>query len=323
MSRMNLCTDDDIAFGPVPSRRLGQSLGINNIPRKSCSYSCVYCQVGVTLHPTVERRAFYTPTQIVSAVRTRLEALARHGEHVDYLSFVPDGEPTLDSNLHTIITLLKPLGVPVAVISNASLIWDAQVREALALADLVSLKVDSADEASWRRINQPYAALTLVDILDSIRQFAHRYRGTLLTETMLVEGHNDSRAAIEQTARFIGELTPATAYVAIPTRPPAVPGIRPASAASLVLAHETFQAVGLHTELLVAEQPGEFGFTGDVTADILRTAMVHPLSDVAVQNLLDKAGAGPECLAGLLEEGLLTQVQYAGKPFYVRTWRTT
>lgn len=318
---MPAATGSDIAFGPVPSRRLGQSLGINNIPRKSCSYNCVYCQVGVTLHPTVERRAFYAPQQIVAAVRDRLAALAQHGERVDYLSFVPDGEPTLDSNLHTTIAQLKPLGVPVAVISNASLICDVQVRASLALADLVSLKVDSTDEDSWRRINQPCADLVLADILDGIRQFAHDYRGTLITETMLVEGLNDSTAAIAQTADFIRELNPAMAYIAIPTRPPANASIRPASADTLVFAHETFHNLGIPVELLLNEVPGEFGYTGDVAADMLRTAMVHPLSAEAVQNLLDKAGAGPECLAALLAQGLLAQVQHAGKPFYVRTWK--
>jgi len=99
-------------FGPVPSRRLGRSLGINNIPPKICSYSCVYCQLGRTLRMEIERRAFYEPEELIRAVRERVEELREGGERIDYLTFVPDGEPTLDSNLGEEIAALKDLGIP-------------------------------------------------------------------------------------------------------------------------------------------------------------------------------------------------------------------
>ncbi len=125
----------DIVFGPVPSRRLGRSLGINNIPPKHCSYSCIYCQVGPTAVPEIVPRAFYSPEEIVRQVARRLETARAQGEAVDYLTFVPDGEPTLDAHLAVAIDALKPLGLPVAVISNASLIWRPEVREILTHAD--------------------------------------------------------------------------------------------------------------------------------------------------------------------------------------------
>lgn len=109
----------DLVFGPIPSRRLGQSLGINNIPPKTCSYSCVYCQVGRTTRSRVARRAFFDPDAIVEAVSERVEAVRTAGGRVDYLTFVPDGEPTLDANLGHEIEALAPLGVPVAVIPTA------------------------------------------------------------------------------------------------------------------------------------------------------------------------------------------------------------
>ena len=107
-----------ITFGPVPSRRLGRSLGINNIPPKVCSYSCVYCQVGKTLQMETEPRDFYRPEEIQMEVTGRLDALYVKGETVDYLTIVPDGEPTLDRNLGKTIELLRPLGSKIAVISN-------------------------------------------------------------------------------------------------------------------------------------------------------------------------------------------------------------
>ena len=124
-------------FGPVPSRRLGRSLGINNIPPKICSYSCVYCQLGRSLKMTSQRRAFYAPEALFAEVEQKLAALQRSHELVDYLTIVPDGEPTLDLNLGKLIKLLKTLGIRIAVITNASLLDDPGVREDLEQADWV------------------------------------------------------------------------------------------------------------------------------------------------------------------------------------------
>ena len=147
-----------ISFGPVPSRRLGQSLGINNIPGdKICTYACIYCQVGATRHYTLERQSFYSPEQIFSAVE---EHLGKLQAMPDYLTFVPNGEPTLDIHLKESISRLKQIGIPIAVITNGSLLADAEVRDALSPADWVSVKVDANDETVWKKINRPHPRLT-------------------------------------------------------------------------------------------------------------------------------------------------------------------
>ena len=148
-----------IAFGPVPSRRLGRSLGINNIPPKVCTYSCVYCQVGKTSRMQVDRMPFYDPEKIYMAVRTQVAKARQKGESVDYLTFVPDGEPTLDVNLGNEIELLKSLGLKIAVITNGALAWRKDVKADLAKADWVSYKIDSTSEKIWRRINRPQRTL--------------------------------------------------------------------------------------------------------------------------------------------------------------------
>ena len=127
-----------IAFGPVPSRRLGRSLGINNIPPKVCTYSCVYCQLGRTIKMKVERGAFYEPDEILQDVHDKVEKAREAGEVIDYLTFVPDGEPTLDINFGREIELLRPLGIKIAVITNSSLIWREDVREALMKAERIA-----------------------------------------------------------------------------------------------------------------------------------------------------------------------------------------
>jgi wyosine [tRNA(Phe)-imidazoG37] synthetase (radical SAM superfamily) len=192
-----------ITFGPVPSRRLGRSLGINNIPPKACSYSCVYCQVGPTRDPEITPRALYAPQEILRSVAERLEALAQRGERVDWLTFVPDGEPTLDANLGEAIDRLRAFGIPIAVISNASLAWRDDVRAALAKADWLSLKVDATDPAVWRQVNRPCPALSLDAILDGIARLASDYRGTLTTETMLVAGVNDTAESVGGVAEYL------------------------------------------------------------------------------------------------------------------------
>ena len=208
-----------ITFGPVPSRRLGRSLGINNVPPKSCSYSCVYCQVGPTRKPEISPRDFYPPAAIEREVLERVAAARRANEVIDYLTFVPDGEPTLDANLGEAIDRLKPSGIAIAVISNGSLLWREEARAALNKADWVSVKVDTVNEAIWRRLNRPPPELQLDVLMQGIRDFSRDYRGCLTTETMLVDGVNDSPDSVKAVGRFLAEIAPAKSYLAIPIRP--------------------------------------------------------------------------------------------------------
>ena len=181
-----------ISFGPVPSRRLGKSLGINNIiSPKNCSYGCVYCQVGKTMKKSIKRESFFEPEVIFEKVRQHLGQLSKENQP-DYLTFVSNGEPALDLNLGKSILLLKKLGFPVAVITNASLLFDESVREDLFKADWVSLKMDAADNDTWQKVNRPDPKLDFKKHLENIKLFSSRYKGLLCTETMIIKGLNDS-----------------------------------------------------------------------------------------------------------------------------------
>ncbi|MCU0841743.1 MAG: radical SAM protein [Thiobacillaceae bacterium] len=307
-----------IAFGPVPSRRLGRSLGINNIPPKHCSYACVYCQVGPTPSPEITPRPFHAPEEIRRQVGERLDAARAQGEAVDWLTFVPDGEPTLDSRLGAAIDALRDLGPPIAVISNASLIWREEVRAALGRADWVSLKVDSTEDAAWRRINRPHAALELGRVLDGMRAFAGTYAGTLVSETMLIEGVNDGEAAIADLGHFLAEVGFARAYLAVPTRPPAVAGVHGPDAAVVMRAHQRLAAMGMALELLTGSEGEDFAHVGDLARELLALTAVHPLRESALMALVEKAGGGLDTVADLLDSGALRRVVHAGEWFYVR-----
>ncbi len=307
-----------LAFGPVPSRRLGRSLGINNIPPKFCSYSCVYCQVGRTPEREIEPRTFYQPEEIQRAVVAQVEAAHRAGEKIDYLTFVPDGEPTLDLHLGETIDLLRPLGFKIAVISNSSLVWREDVQNRLSKVDWVSLKVDAVDEVIWRQINRPHDDLQLSNILKGIEHFTRQYGGELMTETMLAEGINDSQASIAAVTEFLAKIKPHKAYLSIPTRPPAEAGIRAPSEEVINRAYQVLQAKLAAVEYLIGYEGDSFAFTGNVEKDLLSITAVHPMREDAVKVLLAKAGVGWDVVQRLLAEHMLKQVDFAGERFYVR-----
>jgi wyosine [tRNA(Phe)-imidazoG37] synthetase (radical SAM superfamily) len=312
-----------ITFGPVPSRRLGRSLGINNIPPKACSYSCVYCQVGPTRLPEVIPRAFYPPDKIHRSVAERLEVLAQCGEPVGWLTFVPDGEPTLDSNLGEVIDRLRPFEIPIAVISNASLAWREDVRAALAKADWLSLKVDATDPTVWRRVNRPHPELGLDRILDGIERMASDYCGTLTTETMLLAGVNDTDESVGSVAEYLGRLVPAVAHLAVPTRPPAESYVRPPDETALVRAYELFRARVPRVEYLIGDEGSAFAAAGPAESELLAITAVHPLREEALRSLLANARAQWPVVERLLAAGALRRVEYQGQRFYVRTLQST
>jgi wyosine [tRNA(Phe)-imidazoG37] synthetase (radical SAM superfamily) len=318
---LNTQPEHHIAFGPVPSRRLGQSLGINNITAKACSYTCVYCQVGPTTEKIIEPRAFFTPDAIHAAVAERVQRLRERGLPVDYLTFVPDGEPTLDRRLGESIASLRDLGIPIALITNGTLLWRSEVRQRLAGADLVSIKVDSVHEDAWRRINLPHRELSLTRVLDGIRRFAAGFAGDLITDTMLIAGINDDPASLTDTADFLAGVGPRTAYIAVPTRPTTVRTVRAPAEADLVRAYHLFTERLPSVELLTGQEVGEFAYTGDARTDLLATTAVHPMRESAVRKLLQEDRADWVLVEELLNEGLLKSVEYRGERHFLRPIR--
>lgn len=313
-----ITTEFRYAFGPVPSRRLGTSLGINNIPAKTCSYSCLYCQAGRTDLMRAQRTGFYEPAAIITEVASRLERADALGIRVDYVTFVPDGEPTLDSNLGETIGLLKSLGVRVAVITNGSLLWRPEVRADLASADFVSLKIDALRENTWHRINRPHGALRLDSVLDGILDFAAEFRGTITTETMLMAGINDSRGELEAIGGFLRQVHPSKAYLGLPTRPPSEGPAALTDEAGLNQAYQTLAGLYCPVEYLIGYEGNAFASTGDVERDILDITAVHPMRKEAILSLLERTSAPESTLDQLVRRGEISVTVYRGHTYYVR-----
>ncbi len=305
-------------FGPVPSRRLGRSLGINNIPPKICSYACVYCQLGRTLKMQLNRMEFYKFNDIIKEVLNKVAEAKTKKEPIDYLSFVPDGEPTLDANLGKEIDMLKFLGIKIAVISNASLIANSSVRDDLAKADWVSLKVDAVSEEHWRQIDRPHGALKLKDILKGISTFSSMFKGTLVTETMLIKDVNDNQNEIKKIASYLMDINPSIAYIAIPTRPPAEKWVKPAREYSINNAYQMFTEKLDNVEYLLGYEGNAFAFTNNAEDDLLSITSVHPMREDAINEFLLKSNTDAYLIKRLIIEGKLVETEYNGKKFYTR-----
>ena len=308
-----------IIFGPVPSRRLGRSLGINNIPAKVCSYSCVYCQLGRTIKTCIERRAFYDPEQIFKNVKERIGEAKAKDEKIDYLTFVPDGEPTLDVNLGREMELLKALNRPIAILTNASLLWRADVKDDLLKADLVSVKIDAISEKNWRKINRPHKSLKIDEILNGIIEFSGEFKGKLITETMLIDGL-DYSDELEKTADFLSKIRPHKAYIAVPTRPPAERWVKPADERVINRAFQLFsRKLGDDVvEYLIGYEGNAFAFTGNLEEDLLSITSVHPMREEGVKELLKKANASWGVVKNLLDKGKIIELEYEDHKYYMR-----
>lgn len=308
-----------IIFGPVPSRRLGQSVGINNIPPKACSYSCAYCQIGRTDKMQIKRSEFYKPEEIFRQTKEKMTELNRENEHVDYLTFVPDGEPTLDKNLGVEIDMLKQFGIKIAVITNASLLWMDDVRKDLMKADWVSVKVDAVQDNIWRKIDRPQGSLSISKIMQGTIDFAKEFKGTLVTETMLVDGINDSKECLHGISKHILHLNPSKSYLLVPTRPPAEAVVRKPSIESIRNAYDIMhKELGIEVECITGDEGDSFYFTDKITDDLLSITSVHPIREDVIGKILEDRKLDRSIIDNLIEKELIKTYIFEGKKFYRR-----
>jgi wyosine [tRNA(Phe)-imidazoG37] synthetase (radical SAM superfamily) len=222
---------NSIIYGPVPSWRLGRSLGIDLLStrEKTCSFDCVYCQLGKTVHPEVERKEFVSLDSLGRELKTA------EGIAADYATFSGMGEPSLASNLGEAIKLVKSaLKLPVAVLTNSSLIPREDVRRELALADVVVAKVDAPTEELFRKINRPIRSQTLAEILKALQLFRETYHGKLAIQMMFFGANRGYAADMAKTA---GPLSPDEVQINTPLRPC---GVTPLSAEEVAAIEREF-----------------------------------------------------------------------------------
>jgi wyosine [tRNA(Phe)-imidazoG37] synthetase (radical SAM superfamily) len=205
-------------FGPVFSRRLGKSLGVDLVPFKTCTYDCIYCQLGRTTHKTLERQAFFPAAAVLREVEVKLAA----GPQPDYITLSGSGEPTLYSEIEAVIAGLKKLTpIPVAVLTNGSLLYQAEVRRALLRADVVLPSLDASDADLFNYVNQPHPALSFHQVVEGLIRFREEYRGALWLEVFLLGGVTAIESEIRKLAGWIEMIKPDKIQANTATRPPA------------------------------------------------------------------------------------------------------
>ncbi len=309
-----------IAFGPIPSRRLGKSLGINNIPfKKLCSYSCIYCQVGPTEYITNTRQRQYDPSIIFREVQKHLQKLDDKSQP-DYLTFVANGEPTLDINLGQSIEKLKIFNIPIAVITNGSLLNDLSVREDLKSADFVSVKIDTADVKIWKTLSRPYSDICFDNYIEGLLKFSQEYKNKLVSETMLIQDIDDNYEIIKHTVELITQVNPSVSYISIPTRPPTISWVKAPYEDIINKAYQMFLENNLNAELLLGFEGTDAGYTGNAKEDIINICTVHPIREDTMQQLLEKNNADHSIVESLIKEQYIQKVNYKSKTFYVRKY---
>jgi len=205
-------------FGPVPSRRLGFSLGVDVVPFKTCSLDCVYCQLGRTTDKTIQRKEHVASGHVLREI----EEVLKQGKRIDYVTFSGSGEPTLNSGIGKMISRIKKLtSIPVAVLTNGTLLYQARTREDLMEADLVIPSLDTVTEGIFETVNRPYSSLKIDEVITGIDTFSQDFSGKIWLEIMLVKGINDSLEEIERVARVTGKMNLEKIQLNTVVRPPA------------------------------------------------------------------------------------------------------
>lgn len=211
-------------FGPVPSRRLGRSLGVDPVPFKTCTQNCLYCQLGTDCLQTLERKVYVPPEDILEEIRRWLT----EGIAADYITISGSGEPTLHSRLDEIIDGIHGLTqIPVALITNGTLFWQPDVRKQASLADVVLPSLDAGDPETFRKINQPHTNLSFEQFLEGLIRFRKEYTGPIWLEVFLCEGLNTDSKSIANLNRLIRQINPEKVQLNTAVRPTAHPHIRP------------------------------------------------------------------------------------------------
>lgn len=207
-----------LIYGPVPSRRLGRSLGVDIVPHKVCSYDCIYCQLGRTKQKTIERKPYTPAEDILDQVQQKL----REGVSADYITLAGSGEPTLNTEIGSLIHGIKKLTeIPIAVLTNGSLLGIREVRESLMEADAVLPSLDAHDEEGFQTINRPHSEITLRAVLEGLLTFRTEYPGQIWLEIFILDGINATPTDATHFKHWIERVNPQKVHINTAVRPAA------------------------------------------------------------------------------------------------------
>ena len=299
-------------YGPVPSRRLGYSLGVDLLPFKTCSLSCVYCQLGRTPETIIRRGRFFSEKQILTEV---LEFL-KTGIRVDFITFSGSGEPTLNKSIGWLIRKIKKFTpVPVAVLTNSTLLSRPGVRKELAAADVVVPSLDAVTQKVFEKINRPHPSLRARKIIDGLIAFRRQFRGQLWLEILLVKGLNDSPDHLRKLRAAVEKIRPDKIHLNTVVRPPAESLARPLLPEEMQRIREFF---GERAEVVARfRKKGQEKAPRNIARAILAIVRRRPVS---LEDLEHSLGLTREELSlnlqELLEQNKLKKVRHLDRDYF-------
>lgn len=269
-------TNFKYVYGPVPSRRMGLSIGISPIPKGHCNYSCVYCQLGRTRHMTNERSNYFDYKEIVDEFKNYMKEDLKY----DVVTIVGEGEPLLYEDLGSLIREIKLLtDKPIAVITNGSMLVNSKVREELKEADIVLPSLDAYDQETFKKINRPHGKIKIEDVIEGLEIFSKEFHGELWVETMIVKGINDSEEFFMGLKKVLDRIDYTKLYINSPVRPPAESFVEQPSNQAIDMAISILD--GISIDKLVSE-----GFYSEVEDDyeaVLSIIKRHPMNQFEIK----------------------------------------
>lgn len=272
-------------FGPVPTRRLGQSLGIDPVPLKTCNWNCIYCQLGRTRPVTNERKAFFAEEDIIEEVEKALQA-HKPGE-IDWITFVGSGETTLHSGIGSLINKVKKLtSIPVAVITNGSLLYLPELRQELLAADAVLPSLDAGNEQLYLKINRPHPDITYDRTIDGLIKFSQEYDGKLWVELMLMKDVNDTEETLKEIAQKLELVKPEEVHILQPTRPPVESWVKPPDQEGLSRASSILGNIS--RIIPPAEGTYDLSSNSDLVDAVIGIITRHPMKETEIVDTLSE-----------------------------------
>ncbi len=299
-------------YGPVPSRRLGFSLGIDIVPFKTCSLDCIYCQLGPAPKKTIHRKEYFSLSDILSQIKKKLSS----GQRIDYITFSGSGEPTLNKALGKIIKKIKKTtSIPVAVLTNSTFLSQKSTRNALMDADLVVPSLDAVTQEIFLKVNRPYPSLNIEEIIQGLREFSQGFKGSIWLEIMLVKGVNDSLSHIRKLKEAIAKIKPEKVQLNTVIRPPAEKNARPLSLKKLEKINKVF---GKNCEIIAEfSREAQKSTPGNLEGAILSLIQRRPvtLADISV-SLGKSKNEIIRSLDSLLAEGKIKSVSHKSLKYF-------
>jgi wyosine [tRNA(Phe)-imidazoG37] synthetase (radical SAM superfamily) len=299
-------------YGPVPSRRLGFSLGVDIVPYKTCTLDCIYCQLGRTTSKRVTRKPFAPCEDIIEEIRRAVSA----GHEIDFITFSGSGEPTLNTDIGRLIHEVRKItSIPVAVLTNGTLLFREDVQRDLMEAQVVIPSLDAVSQEMFKRINRPHRSLNIQSIMKGLREFRKSYTGHIWLEVMFMKGFNDDRQELSSMKKALSGVRPDKVYLNTVSRPPAETYAEPLSPAEMIAIKDY---LGETCEVIAEFQKRRSQHVKDTEGPIIEMTIRRPMTVTDIANVLGISEANAESILERLKaDGTVTEKKYGKKNYYI------